>query len=457
MTLVILISQCCKCSHRDYLRRNFAGLKSLKLLILLVCWYSNTSFQVSNTLSVEIQPKEFVEEESFTPLFYKKVELFLAENKTYKLDLGQSFTAVKINQLDSVLSTIAAETGFEKLTFGKPQLDENIDIPASFVVFKKQTNLLVLHSTQSTTVEIELFYAPPVQVALELTRNKKADCDKPITIPQSQWRAGLPEPDSGRNAVVVKHCIIHHSAGSNTDTNYLNTVRNIYLLHTQSNGWDDIGYNFVIAPNGVIFSGRDAQGVADEDNIQGAHFCAKNGGTMGVCLLGNYNLISPTPSMQNSLNDLLSWKLHKEDIAATASFPHPTGLDDDLGSIAMHRDGCPTACPGDSVALLLNDIKYEVQQLIDECNGSVAVEKPVAKFKQMVYPNPSTGKFYALIEKSAGITKYRIIDQQGKEIENNRYPNTGKIVVDVPSGTYYLELWNNETKISSQVILIENQ
>ncbi|MBT8326343.1 MAG: N-acetylmuramoyl-L-alanine amidase [Bacteroidia bacterium] len=425
--------------------------------MLLACWYGNTSFQISNMVSVVLQPDYFVEEPSIAPNYYKKVQLVLEGNKTHRLNLGQLYSAIKVQGIDSSNSWITAETGHEQLTFGKSIDDPNIDIPINFKILEKSTNLLVLNTATSTAVEIELFYAPPISIKSNKERNKKADCEKPITIPQSEWRSGLPEPDSGRNEVTVKHCIIHHSAGSNTDTNYVNTIRNIYLLHTQSNGWDDIGYNFVIAPNGTIFSGRDPQGVAEEDNIQGAHFCGKNSGTMGICLLGNYNLTSPTSMMKGSLNELLAWKLHKEEIDANISFPHPTSWDENLGSVAMHKDGCPTACPGDSVSLIIDDIKYDVQQAIDACSGSVAIQKSEKKFKQMVYPNPSSGKFYALIEKRANISTYRILDQQGNEIQKSIYPASGKITTNVPSGSYYLELRNKNNSVSTQIILIENQ
>jgi hypothetical protein len=282
----------------------------------------------------------------------------------------------------------------------------------------------------------------------------KSNCTKPPTIPQSEWREGLPAPKPGRKTTIVKHCIVHHSAGSNKDTNYVNTIRNIYLLHTESNGWDDIGYNFVIAPNGSIFSGRDPLNEGDEDNIQGAHFCAKNGGTMGVCLLGNYNLTSPSTVMQNSLKDLLAWKLKKEELSTTQYFPHPDAFGDNLGTISMHRNGCPTECPGDSLALLLNTIASETQEIMDQCNGVVSVRKPIPKYKQMIYPNPSDGRFYVMIEAEANIDTYALKGMDGKRIVMSNFPANGLIKTDISSGIYFIELFSNEVPISSQKIII---
>lgn len=226
------------------------------------------------------------------------------------------------------------------------------------------------------------------------------------------------------------------------------------MYHTQSNGWDDIGYNFVIAPNGVIFNGRDPLGVEEQDNIQGAHFCGKNGETMGVCLLGNYDLISPKPEMIEALEHILVWKLNKEKLAALASFPHPDPSSPLLGTIAMHQNGCATACPGDSVRFIIDDIKQSVADKLKLCNSSTGINEASKKYKQMVYPNPSNGKFYALIEREAQVKRYRILSMDGKVLVNELYLSTGYINVDIPSGQYILELWNNSQSISKHRINI---
>ena len=107
--------------------------------------------------------------------------------------------------------------------------------------------------------------------------------------------------------------IIHHSAGavSKDKSNYDQEVRNIYKFHTQTYQWDDIGYNFLIAPNGDLYQGRDDQGKDSPDNIKGAHFCHKNSNTMGVCLLGNFNETTPASPAIRTLEELITWKLKK--------------------------------------------------------------------------------------------------------------------------------------------------
>ena len=261
------------------------------------------------------EPKTEEIEDFSQAKFYYKDTLTLVAEKMYHINFVQNYTAIKITERINNQTAVHVTTESDSLYFGTLITNDDIDIPPGFAIFKQPINKLTLKTNKNTELIIELFYAPVIGLDIKSLRKKKDDCEKPETILQSVWRTGLPNPTPGRISVVVKHCIVHHSAGSNTDTNYVNTIRNIYLLHTQSNGWDDIGYNFVIAPNGVVFSGRDPQGVDDEDNIQGAHFCAKNGGTMGVCLLGNYNLVSPTQTMIDALEHLLVWKLNKEELS----------------------------------------------------------------------------------------------------------------------------------------------
>jgi hypothetical protein len=432
---------------------------ALKSILLLGVAYISTSFQVNNNVSIVLdKPAAATEEvEIVSPKFYHKDTLSLVAGKNYHIDFFQNYTAIKVTEVVNNQAAIHFISANDSLYFGTLISYDDIDIPPGFAVFSKPTNQIVLTSNRTTDLIIELFYAPPIALNYTAFKQKKTDCERPISIPQSQWRNGLPNPMPGRVAVVVKHCIVHHSAGSNTDTNYINTIRNIYLYHTQSNGWDDIGYNFVIAPNGVVFDGRDPLGVAEQDNIQGAHFCAKNGETMGVCLLGNYDLVSPKTEMLEALEQLLVWKLHKENLSALANFPHPDANSPPLGTIAMHQNGCATACPGDSVRYIFDDIKEEIEGKLKLCKGVTSVESTPIKFKQMVYPNPSNGKFYALIEKEANIKRFKIISLEGKTLADEPYLNTGYINTDLPSGTYLLELWTSERKVSNHRIIIQKR
>ena len=197
----------------------------------------------------------------------------------------------------------------------------------------------------------------------------KKFCEKPVAIDQADWRYGLPEPGYKRIENKVEHVIIHHSATSNALNNYTNLVRNIYLFHTQENGWSDIGYNYLIAPDGTLFKGRDpGSSLVEQDNVLGAHFCGSNSGTMGVCMLGTYTKYSPTDSSVDKLIELLAWKMEKEELDPFSSFFHP--LNPRLPVIAGHRDGCATECPGQQVYERLGSFRILTEESIENCRLS---------------------------------------------------------------------------------------
>ena len=59
-------------------------------------------------------------------------------------------------------------------------------------------------------------------------------------------------------------------------------------------GWATIGYHFVVSPSGRIFRGRPV------DRL-GAHVLGHNAGTVGICLMGNFETERPTPAALRSL------------------------------------------------------------------------------------------------------------------------------------------------------------
>ena len=189
-------------------------------------------------------------------------------------------------------------------------------------------------------------------------------CPQPDYQDREDWCPdGSCPPDPTPDYTNATHLIVHHSAGPNTATDWAAVVRSFWDYHTINNGWDDIGYNWLIDPDGVIYEGRG-------DGVLGAHFCCKNGGTMGVCVIGDFTNITPTEEALNALRDLLAWKACDADIDPLGKAFHPSsGLV--LDNISGHRDGydpnassscriCGTECPGDAFYPLLGQVRSSV-------------------------------------------------------------------------------------------------
>ena len=234
-----------------------------------------------------------------------------------------------------------------------------------------ETMARILKSTKP--VRWALVSVPRIMDSQPNKLEKRGTCEEPNTICQSTWRVGLTSPTKGRNATKTEHCIIHHSAANSGDTNYTQIVRSIYTFHTQSNGWDDIGYNYLIAANGSIYKGRDPEKIdIEQDNVQGAHFCGKNAGTMGVCLIGDLQTNEPTDTQLNALIHLLKWKVKKSALAPLRFKEHPKPGDKLLSVIAGHRDGCSTLCPGDNLYKRLSQIRTAA----NECSPYLGTSMP---------------------------------------------------------------------------------
>ena len=384
-----------------------------------------------------------------SPKVYHSDSIYIEQGE-FHFSFNQSFSSVLISTISIEQTTAELHTASDTIEINLGTYNSLNEHPSGFAVFQKPITEFSLVVEHSAYYKLELFNAEEIEISEGRHLNKLEDCIKPELIERNEWRAGLADPTPGRTSTEVKHCIIHHAASSNSNTDYTAVVRNIYLLHTQSNGWDDIGYNFLVAPDGTIYAGRDPLGVDDEDNIQGAHFCSKNSGTMGVCLLGNYQEIEPSDTMISSLVSLLSWKLHKEDLSAYDEYNHPDANSAALGSIAMHRNGCATQCPGDSVALLIDYIKTAVEAELSECTTAFIATD--IKHKLMVFPNPSTGTITV-----SGFTKsvnYMLFDSYGRLINSGNISPEFNNIQHFASGIYSLVIFNDEESMHTKLVII---
>jgi len=114
-----------------------------------------------------------------------------------------------------------------------------------------------------------------------------------------------------------KRIIIHHSG---TDTGDVHTFRN---HHVNVNGWNDVGYHYVITREGALQKGR-------AENVVGAHTLGHNQDTIGICLVGNFNNYTPNDQQINTLI-----KIIKDIRSRYGDIP-----------VGYHRDFGSTSCPG---------------------------------------------------------------------------------------------------------------
>ena len=233
--------------------------------------------------------------------------------------------------------------------------------------------------------EIHLFYPERSINGQSTVRHSKLSggcpCPQPSFKGRDQWcQSGNCPVDITPIITEVSHLIVHHTAGSNTSSDWSAVVYSIWNYHVNTNGWDDIGYNWLIDPNGVIYEGR-------ADNIQGAHFCGKNGNTMGICILGTYTDVDPKPQSMETLKRLFAWKSCQDNLDPTGISYHPPS-DEELFVVSGHQDGCATACPGDMLYALLPNLRDSIAYEIENSCGNIL--PPVDLYATLTNPNTVT-------------------------------------------------------------------
>jgi hypothetical protein len=154
-------------------------------------------------------------------------------------------------------------------------------------------------------------------------------------------------------APTLKFAVVHHTAGSNDygPSQSAAIVRAIEAYHVLGNGWNDIGYNFLIDRYGQVFEGR--YGGVDRP-VVGAHAMGFNYESVGVALIGTYTSTAPTPAQERALVKLLAWRLDVAHVdprsyvraTSTGNPRYPPGTVVTLRAISGHRDTGPTECPG---------------------------------------------------------------------------------------------------------------
>src|SRR5215475_5669889 len=223
--------------------------------------------------------------------------------------------------------------------------------------------------TSGVVSRVRAYYVwSPVRKS-RLRRLSKAG--SPLIITRAGWHADekIRRRKKPAYADTVRFAVVHHTVGSNSYSRAQSAsiVRGIERYHVLANGWDDIGYNFLVDKYGQIFEGR--WGGVDR-NVVGAHAQGFNQGSVGVALMGTYDSSSITPAARAALIRLLAWRLDVAHVDPLSTFSwrstgnpkYPAGRMVTLRTISGHRDTGYTSCPGSQLYGELPSIARAVSQ-----------------------------------------------------------------------------------------------
>jgi hypothetical protein len=216
------------------------------------------------------------------------------------------------------------------------------------------------------------FVSIPPSTRRALASRKTADgtgTGMPTIQPRSAWGAQDCAPRGAPAYGDVQAALIHHTVSANdyTADEVPSIILSICRYHRNSNGWNDVGYNFFVDKFGTIWEGR-AGGM--DQAIVGAQAQGYNSHTTGIADIGEHQDLPETSVALDAMARLIRWKLplHGVPTQGTVTLTsgggslnrYPAGTAVTLDRISGHRDGDNTACPGNALYAQLPDLRARV-------------------------------------------------------------------------------------------------
>ena len=185
---------------------------------------------------------------------------------------------------------------------------------------------------------------PPTETPDEASLSAGVVTAKPKIYSRAQWGADERMRDKSSLHYGEVHAgFVHHTVNANnyTAAQVPAIIRGIYAYHTQSKGWSDVGYNFLVDRFGRIWEGR--YGGVDRP-VVGAHTLGYNDDAFAMSAIGNFETAQPPAAMLDAYGRLFAWKLNLHGVNVSSTKQWVTKKY--LKAINGHRDVGQTACPG---------------------------------------------------------------------------------------------------------------
>jgi hypothetical protein len=142
-------------------------------------------------------------------------------------------------------------------------------------------------------------------------------------VSRAEWGAAPSRATTALQPARVRMLVLHHTTGRYSGPE---TVRQIQAFHQgPTRKWADVGYNFLVAPDGTVFEGRGW-------GLVGAHARDQNSVSVGVAFIGDGRQPVPVEALRAI-------------VALAGEAERRFGRLQRVG----HRDVGSTVCPGDDL------------------------------------------------------------------------------------------------------------
>ncbi len=274
---------------------------------------------------------------------------------------------------------------------------------------------------------------------------ESCNCPYPSVVTRDQWCPNNQCPPNPSPVYTnVQFLIVHHTATPNNESDWAARVRQIWDYHVNTRGWADIGYNYLIDQNGLMYVGRG-------EDVKGAHFSGHNSGTCGVAYLGTFSTFDPPQVMHDKMIEYAAYKCCEKNLDPLGTAYHAaSGLT--LHTISGHRDGGNTTCPGDRLYADLPQLRTSTQTRMSQCSNQSIDEESWADMIK-VYPNPASDYIIIEIEDSLRIESILLTDMSGRVIRRLEAGNTYMEISTLAPGMYFLKLKVENRHVVKKILI----
>jgi hypothetical protein len=147
-------------------------------------------------------------------------------------------------------------------------------------------------------------------------------------IGRAAWTRAQLNPAKADRMGMISRITVHHDAIPSTSirsqSDAARRMESVRMSHLR-NGWADIGYHYVIDPQGRVWEGRPL-------SWQGAHVQDNNPGNLGIMVMGNFDQHRPTSEAMSTIDGFVASQARRYGLPASRVF--------------THQEIKPTACPG---------------------------------------------------------------------------------------------------------------
>ncbi|HEY6758372.1 MAG TPA: peptidoglycan recognition protein [Baekduia sp.] len=270
---------------------------------------------------------------------------------------------------------------------------------ASDPVWAGGADELQLRATRRPTRALDVRFVAVPDSARRLVRPMRAHAAQaagaqPTIIPRSAWGGDGVIPRAAPDYGDVQVAFVHHTVSANdyAPEDSAGIVLSMAKYHRDVNGWNDLGYNFVVDKYGQVFEGR-AGGI--DQAVIGAQAQGYNSHSTGIANIGTFTDVGQTDAALTALSRLIAWKmaLHGAPVTGEVVLTSAGGEDNryksgtpvTLQRISGHRDGDATACPGDALYGQLPDLRRRTAAIAPAVPVATIALNMAAPVKTVVY------------------------------------------------------------------------